>query len=59
MFFASSNGDKRDLGYVEIPSDKADLLIYNPKALFDSKGHFSHCDRDCEFLGIDKAELLR
>lgn len=59
MFSAFSNADKRDLDYVEIPGDKPDLLVYNPNGLFDSKGHFIRCNKDCEFLGISRAELMK
>jgi hypothetical protein len=59
MFSVFSNTDKSDLGYVETLSGRPELLVYNPNGLFDGKGHFNHCNGDCEFLGISNIETVK
>jgi hypothetical protein len=59
MFSVFSNADKSDVGYIGTTDGKPDLLVYNPNGLFDAKGQFSHCNDDCEFLGIINVEMLK
>ncbi len=54
-----TNADKRDLGYVEVVGEEHDLLAYNPTGLFNSKGSFNHCNKDCAFLAITKVQTVK